>query len=244
MQVSCSSTPRTAGPRSPLRIIVIGLLAGLVSGCLNPQEDRLEPLNRQIFQFNESLDALVVKPAARAYVDLAPEPVQDGVWNFFDNLGYPTVVVNQFLQGKPDLGVQDTGRFLVNLTLGVGGVMDVATGMGLRRHEEDFGQTFGVWGLPQGAYLVAPLWGSVTVRSGIGDALDALIYPMRFLVEDSSAQLGATALFLVSARAELLEVDKLVQGDRYIFFRDTYLQRREYLVNDGEVSDPFLDDGF
>lgn len=213
----------------------------LLAGCASPQEDRFESINRPIHEFNETLDRWVIRPVAVGYAEVLPDPVQDGVTNFFGNLGEPLVVVNQFLQGKPGLGMQDTGRFLVNSTLGVAGVFDPAARMGLRKHEEDFGQTFGVWGLPEGDYLVAPLWGAITVRSGIGDALDSLLYPPRYL-EDVALRNSVTGLLMVNTRAELLEADQYVQGDRYVFFRDTYLQRRDYLTRDGAVEDPFLDD--
>ncbi|MDZ7827800.1 MAG: VacJ family lipoprotein [Gammaproteobacteria bacterium] len=150
------------------------------------------------------------------------------------------MVLNQFLQGKPGEGFRDTARLLVNSTLGVGGVMDMASGMGLRREEEDFGQTFGYWGIESGAYLVVPVWGGVTVRDGIGDALGGLLYPPRVL-EDVATRNGLMALRLVSGRAGALGTEDLITGDPYVFLRDAYLQRRESLVKDGTVEDPFTD---
>lgn len=231
-------------PRSVRFAACAALLVTLaLAGCAAPQEDRFESFNRPIHHFNEGLDRVLIKPVAQGYVAITPEPVRQGVINFFDNLGYPLVVVNQFLQGKPALGVQDSGRFLVNSTLGVGGLFDVASGMGLRRHEEDFGQTFGVWGAPPGDYFVAPLWGAITVRDGIGDMIDSLLYPLRYL-QNVRVRNSMSGLLLVSRRAEFLSAEDLIRGDRYVFFRDSYLQRREYLVNDGAVNDAFLDGDF
>lgn len=214
-----------------------------LGGCAAPKEDRFESFNRPIHNFNEGLDRVLIKPVAEGYVAITPGPVRTGVVNFFDNLGYPLVIVNQFLQGKPGLGVQDTGRLLVNSTLGVAGLFDVASGMGLRRHEEDFGQTFGVWGAPPGDYFVAPLWGAITVRDGIGDVIDGFLYPPRYL-QNVRVRNSMSGLLLVSRRAEFLSAEDLIRGDRYVFFRDSYLQRREFLVNDGAVDDAFLDDEF
>jgi phospholipid-binding lipoprotein MlaA len=213
----------------------------LLAGCVNPAEDRFEPVNRPVFAFNQGLDKALIRPLARGYVRVTPDLVQDGVYNFFDNLGYPVVVLNQFLQGKPGEGVRDTARLLVNSTLGIGGVMDMASGMGLRREDEDFGQTFGYWGIEPGAYLVVPVWGGVTVRDGIGDALDGLLYPPR-LLEDVPTRNGLMALRLVSARAEALGTEDLITGDPYVFLRDAYLQRRDSMVSDGRVEDPFSND--
>ncbi|HSG90134.1 MAG TPA: VacJ family lipoprotein [Pseudomonadales bacterium] len=213
-------------------------------GCAAPQEDRFESINRPIQSFNDQTDRYLIRPVAVAYAYVMPDPLQSGVTNFFENLGYPLVILNQGLQGKPVLAVEDTTRFLVNSTLGVAGLFDVASGMGLRRHQEDFGQTFGVWGVAPGDYLVLPLWGSVTVRDGIGDFIDTFLYPPRYL-DNIALRNSLAGLELVNLRADLLGADELVSGDRYIFFRDSYLQRREYLVNDGAVvEDAFLDDDF
>jgi phospholipid-binding lipoprotein MlaA len=220
-------------------LLLPGIL--LLAGCVNPAEDRFEPVNRPVFAFNQGLDKVLIRPLARGYVTLTPELVQDGVYNFFDNLGYPVVVVNQFLQGKPGEGFRDTGRLLVNSTLGIGGLVDMASGMGLRRNEEDFGQTFGYWGIEPGAYVVLPIWGGVTVRDGIGDALDGLLYPPR-LLEDVPTRNGIMALRLISGRAGALGTEDLITGDPYVFLRDAYLQRRESLIRDGAVGDPFADD--
>ena len=223
--------------------MLLPLFMLLIAGCVNPAEDRFEPVNRSVFAVNQGLDTVLIRPLARGYVTVTPELVQDGVYNFFDNLGYPVVVLNQFLQGKPGEGVRDTTRLLVNSTLGVGGLMDLASGMGLRREEEDFGQTFGYWGIESGAYLVVPVWGGVTVRDGIGDALDGLLYPPR-LLEDMATRNGLLALRLVSGRADALGTEDLITGDPYIFLRDAYLQRRKSLVDDGVVDDPFNNNNF
>jgi len=206
--------------------------------------DPFEGLNRNIFGFNEWTDRHILRPTAKAYDKYVPSPIRSGVGNVFDNVGTPVIALNQLMQGKPRAMLSDTGRFLLNTTLGLGGIFDVATKVGLAKHEEDFGQTFGVWGAGTGYYVVLPLLGPSNIRDGLGLAVGAVLNPIRFIspVEDRAA---VTALYVVDLRADLLGVDELVMGDRYLFRRDTYLQRREFLINDGVgEEDPFADDGF
>lgn len=232
------------GVRGIPGLLVLVMVAAVLSGCASPQQDRFEEINRPIRKFNDQLDRIVIKPMAIGYTDVTPAPVRTGVTNFFNNLGYPLVAVNQFLQGKPGLGVQDTSRFLVNSTLGLAGLMDPATGMGLLRHEEDFGQTFGVWGAQPGDYFVVPLFGGETTRDGFGDLLTGLLYPPRY-IDDLLVRWSVSGLDLVDTRANYLGTEDLVTGDRYVFLRDSYLQRRAFLVRDGAPSDDaFTDDGF
>ena len=158
--------------------------------------------------------------------------------NFFSNLAYPITIINQFLQGKPKLGLQDTGRFLINTTVGLGGFLDPATTMGLEEHDEDFGQTFGKWGVPAGPYLVVPIWGGVTVRSGAGDSRYRPRTRPRTLPRSPKTSVSACC-GRSAVRDELTDAEQLVSGDRYRFIRDAYLQQREYLIADGEIDDPF-----
>jgi len=146
-----------------MKIIVLGLAIALGAGCAGTQEknvatpDPIEPANRAFYDFNEGLDRHLIKPIAEGYVNITPEPVRSAVTNFYGNLAYLNVILNSFLQGKFAQGFSDTGRFLLNSTLGIGGLFDVASDAGLERHQEDFGQTLAVWGAPRGAYLYLPI---------------------------------------------------------------------------------------
>lgn len=230
-------------PHTLLRAAFPALLLLLAVGCASPYEDRFESVNRPIRAFNDGLDAAVTRPLAKGYVAVAPDFVQDGIANFFVNLRYPVVPLNQLLQGKPKLAVQDTARFFLNSTVGIAGLFDPASDFGLPRHQEDFGQTFGVWGFPMGDYWVLPVWGGGTTRDLVGDALGAFFYAPRYMGE-AEHRLAVVAADAVQVRAQVLAAEDLVRGDRYIFLRDSWLQRREFLTNDGVVDDPFLDDDF
>lgn len=228
--------------RPVLGRLVPVLLLLAVTGCASsPYDDRFESINRPIRSFNDGVDKVVTRPLAKGYVAVVPEFARDGIANFFVNIRYPTVPLNQLLQGKPGLAAQDTGRFLINSTIGIGGLFDPATDMGLVRHQEDFGQTFGVWGFPMGDYFVLPFWGGGTTRELVGNLLDGFLYPPRYMGE-AEHRTAVIALDLVNVRSQVLGSEGLIRGDRYIFLRDSWLQRREFLTNDGQVEDPFLDD--
>lgn len=198
-------------------------------------DDPWEGLNRGIFAFNEKLDAWVIKPVAKAYDAVTPAPVRVGVTNFFGNLGDVWVGTNNLLQGKPRAAASDLGRFVVNTTMGVAGLIDVASPMGLDKHGEDFGQTLAVWGLRSGPYVVLPLLGPSTVRDAGGVVFDMTASAVN-LFDPESARYALNTLHLVNTRAEFLPSDKLVDEaalDKYSYFRSGYLQRRQYLVFDG-----------
>ncbi len=230
-------------PRSLLRIGVccIVLLAGPALAANGP--DPWEPMNRKIMGFNDAADGAILKPIARGYAAVIPEPLRIGVTNFFANLRDPWISLNQLLQGKPGAFANDLGRFGVNSTLGLVGLFDVASDMGLEKHNEDFGQTLGVWGVGAGLYLVVPLWGPSSVRDGVGDIAGIWGF-LPFYLDNTTARDILSALWIVKTRADYLEAEKLVQGDRYLFIRDAYLQNREYNVRDGMLDDPFLSDEF
>ena len=201
-------------------------------------------MNRGLYGFNDALDTWFLRPIASGYDKIMPDPFQRGVSNVFDNIGTPAVAINQFLQGKPGAGSVDVGRFLINSTIGLLGLFDVANQMGLRQHEEDFGQTLAVWGLPQGPYLIVPLRGSSTVTHAGGMIVDAFLNPVRFLRPVSHRNV-VYGLSFVDLRARLLGAEALISGDEYLFIREAFLQRRTYLINDGEIEeDSFLDDDF
>ncbi len=203
--------------------------------------DPLEPLNRAVFSFNDALDESIIRPAAKAYVEYVPEPIRRGLGNFFSNLVDPWNGVNNLLQGKPRAAGSDIGRFVLN-TLICLGLCDVATDQGFEKHNEDFGQTLGVWGFKSGPYLVLPIFGSSSIRDGIGRITDITMDLSREI--PTRAEFAAfTAVRVVDIRASLLPLDQMVQGvalDRYTFFRNAYLQRRRNLVYDGNP--PELDD--
>ncbi len=231
-----------------LRAIVTLLLAVLaVPAVYGEDVDPWEPANRKVFAVNDFFDRILLRPVAKAYKKVIPGPVRRGIGNVFANIGTPATALNQFLQGKPRDGFSDTGRFLVNSTIGIGGIFDVASPMGMQPHQEDFGQTFGVWGAESGNHVMLPLGGPSTVRDGVGLIFDLAANPLR-LLSPASHRYGAAAVQVVHGRSNLLAAEELMpqSGDRYLFLRDAYLQRREYLVNDGAVpeEDPFLDDDY
>lgn len=205
-----------------------------VNGPPDPQ-DPWERFNRAMYKFNNEFDKAVLAPAAKGYRYITPDPAEKGVNNFFSNLDDVLVVINDVLQFKPRQALSDTGRFLVNSTLGIAGLFDVATPIGLKKHDEDFGQTLGRWGLGPGPYLVLPFFGLSSVRDGIGLAADLSMYPLTH-VDDREARAGLYILQTVSVRAGLLEAGNIVSEaayDPYIFLREMYLQRRQNLVYDG-----------
>lgn len=206
--------------------------------------DPFENLNRKVFSFNKYLDDYIARPAAKFYVAVTPEPIEKGVSNFFDNLGEITNIFNAVLQAKFSQAVKDSGRFTINTTLGVAGVFDVAKSFGLRKSEgEDFGQTLGKWGVPEGPYVMLPFLGPTTFRDGPARLIDDLTDPLDYLNKNSE-KAAATVVKLIDTRASLLEYDSMLAGDSYMLVRDVYLQKRAYAVSDGAVEDEFdeLDD--
>ncbi|MBA56258.1 MAG: hypothetical protein CMK89_17545 [Pseudomonadales bacterium] len=203
--------------------------------------DPWEGFNRAMFGFNDTLDFYVLKPVAKGYDKAMPDPLQDGVSNFFNNIGEIRTIFNGLLQFKFKQAGLDTTRFLVNTTVGVFGFIDIGSRIGLEQHDEDFGQTLGYWGVGSGPYVVLPLLGPNTVRDSIGLIPDDYISPYQ-AVDHDLTRYSIRALQVVDLRAGLLEAESLIAGDRYSFFRDAYLQRRDFLVNDGQMADDFLED--
>jgi phospholipid-binding lipoprotein MlaA len=202
--------------------------------------DPYESANRRVQYFNDGVDKLSLKPAAKGYKSTVPTPVKKVVGNFFSNLGYPIVAVNQFLQGKVKLGVEDSARFVFNSTLGLGGLIDISTPVGLQKHNEDFGQTLAVWGVGSGPHLNVPLWGPTNIRDGVGSIIGGFAHPLAY-IDDVATRNSLTALLLIDDRAELLDTESMITGDRYLFIRDAYNQHREFLIKDGKVEDAFLE---
>src|SRR5690554_1587943 len=202
--------------------------------------DPWEPVNRAVFRFNDTLDTYALRPVARGYDRVMPQFLNDGVTNVFNNLGEPKNLVNNLLQGKTrDAGI-DTARFLLNTTIGVGGVFDVATRMGLQRNDEDFGQTLGAWGVDSGPFVMLPFFGPSTVRDAGGRAADGLAgYSYRSQMDHVPRRNLATGVDVVDTRAGLLSQERLIRGDKSRFIRNAWLQNREFKVRDGLVEDDF-----
>ena len=214
--------------------------------------DPWEPLNRKVFAFNSAIDRGFAKPLAKAYAKVVPRPVRLGVTNFFSNLGQPVSALNALLQGRPKAAGQSLGRFLVNSTLGIGGIFDPATDAEIPNQSADFGQTMGVWGWRNSRYLELPLFGPRTLRDGFGLVGDAPLSPLR-QVSDDPWRYGLQGLQLVDLRTRLFAVDSMREGatDEYALIRDAWMQRRAYQIqsvrrpkddDEGDLPDYLYDD--
>lgn len=202
-------------------------------------QDPWQGINRKVFAFNDTLDRYVLKPAAQGYEKVLPDYVEQRVSNVFANLGEIGNVINDLLQGKIGQAGNDSGRFLLNTTVGLAGMYDVAKTVGLPKSEgEDFGQTLNAWGVGEGPYLVLPFLGPSTVTAAAGGLVDSSLDPIRY-IDHVPTRNTTYGVDLLDTRATLLEAEKLISGDKYTFTRDAYLQRRDYLINDGEVQDNF-----
>jgi len=231
------------------RLAWLPVAIALLSGCASHQAakrepanpDPFEPVNRAIYKVNDIGDRYLARPVAKAYKKRTPGAFRQGASNFLDNLRYPITIVNDFLQGKARQGGADFARFALNSTVGLLGVFDPATDMGLKENDEDFGQTLAVWGVPEGPYLMVPLFGPYTVTSAVGDIAGTQVSPLVQIPEDAAAT-ALWAWYLVDARYSLLGVDQEVRSafDPYIFVRDSYLQNRRYKIYDGHVPEEKL----
>jgi len=233
-----------------LKAIVLTAVLVSVSGCATTNKDPLEGINRGIYKFNDVADRYAMKPVAKAYKAVAPSPVRTGISNFFSNLGTLTTVVNDLLQLKFAQAFTDAGRFVINSTFGIAGFIDVASMDKIEKHQEDFGQTLGYWGVGSGAYLVLPIIGPSTVRDASGLFIDTVTSdPITYL--HNTGQIRAhnqvRAVQLLDKRTQLLDATDLVDDasiDPYAFMRDAYLQRRASLIQDGLVPKDLLQDEF
>jgi phospholipid-binding lipoprotein MlaA len=228
------------------RLIVIVLAATLLGGCATTGErdprDPWEPMNRGFYTVNDAIDRAALRPTAVAYRDYVPSLIRTGVGNFFTNLSNPGTALNQLLQGKPVQAGQDLARFVINTTLGWGGIFDVASGAHLPQHDEDIGQTLGKWGVPAGPYLMIPGLGPSSVRDFPSSVATRFLQPL-FWFDLGNARWGSFALSLVDTRARLLALDPAMEGvyDRYAFIRDAFLQRRWYMIHDGNPPEEPVD---
>lgn len=221
----------------------LALVVLTAAGCAHspPADplDPLEPINRKVFAFNQVLDRYAVRPAAEAYTDITPDPLERVIGNFLSNLKYPITIANDLFQAKFHYALVDTGRFVVNSTVGILGLFDVATDLGLQARDEDFGQTLGYWGLGRGVYLTLPLLGPSSARDLTGDVVDWFLDPTN-QIEDTATQYAVRALYLLNLRASFLGFDRAVRNafDPYVFLRTVYLQGRLASVYDGNPPRP------
>lgn len=242
-------------PLSPRLLLISALLLGGCASTPGPIDaghdvrDPLESYNRAVHAFNEDFDRALFQPLARGYEKVVPRPVNNGISNFFSNIGDIWVMVNNLLQGKPGKSASDLSRIVWNTSVGLGGFFDVASHMDLPKHNEDFGQTLGVWGVGPGPYFVLPFLGPSTIRDTGGRAVQWYKDPLADFVSSEDYPY-LIALNLLDSRAGMLRTTRLLDSaslDSYSFMRDAYLQRREYLIHDGnppeqEVFDPFADE--
>ncbi|WP_417227933.1 VacJ family lipoprotein [Amphritea sp.] len=220
------------------RLFLTAYILQLSLPALAEQQAEVDPwegFNRAMFSFNAALDRYALKPVTQGYQAVTPDIIETGVGNFFGNLADVGSIVNNVLQFKPEAAVKDFSRVVFNTTIGLGGLIDVATPMGLPEHNEDFGQTLGYWGMETGPYLVLPFLGPSNVRDGIGRIPDSMVDPVGE-VNPIRTRNQLYGLRVVDTRAGLFAAEELLSGDRYIAMRDAYLQRREFLVNDGQVA--------
>jgi len=224
------------------RLLALSLVA-MMFGCASipagvppSPDDPWESFNRSVFEFNEGLDKYVLKPVVSGYRFVLPEFIREGVYNFFSNYNDIYTALNNLLQGKPDFAFNDLMRVVVNTTIGLGGLIDLATPGGLEKHKEDFGQTFGVWGIPSGPYVVLPFFGPSSVRDTFGTVADLETDYLFKYIPDVGLRNSLTGLRVVNARNTYYEAGDLLDGaaiDKYSFLRDAYIQRRKYQINEG-----------
>jgi len=239
------------------RIAAVLLVILCASGCAtvpagDPVDyDPWEKMNRSLYQFNDAVDSVTLKPIAKGYKKVLPEPIRDGITNFGRNLGAPRNSINNFLQGKPARGFSEIARFVVNSTVGIGGLIDVATASGVESYPEGFGQTAAVWGVPSGPYIMVPFLGPQTLRSLV--LLPANIeFDVLHHVDSSSVRDRLWVLRTIDLRHRVLSLEDLMQDskDPYVTLRESYLQNRRFEIYDGdppvededEFYDEFLED--
>lgn len=217
-------------------VLATGLSAVLLAAPVmaETEQDPWEGFNRSMFSFNETLDRYAVKPLAQGYRYVTPDIAEKGVSNFFDNIGDIGNLFNNLLQFKFEAAGKTFARLTFNTTIGLGGLIDVASPMGIEAYEEDFGQTLGYWGAGSGPYLVLPFFGPSTLRDGLALPVDWAVDPVSE-VDHVPTRNSLSGLRLVDTRSRLLKAEQIISGDKYGFIRDAYLQRREYQINDGTV---------
>jgi phospholipid-binding lipoprotein MlaA len=229
-------------------VLSLSACAGTQNRNTDPEADPWEGFNRKMHSFNMTFDQYLLRPVAVGYDFIMPDPFQRGVGNFFRNLNYPVTFINQLLQGKFRQSGISTGRFFVNTTIGLLGLFDVASRMGIEQYNEDFGQTMAVWGYENSRYLVLPVFGPSTFRDGIGRSIYGYAHPVSWAAREHN-QYAPMIIDIIQVRARFLEQDQELKKsyDPYALIRDVYLQRREYNIYDGEPPmddyESYLEDG-
>jgi phospholipid-binding lipoprotein MlaA len=225
-------------------IFIVVICSGALKVFAEENPDPWQGFNRAVFSFNDTVDRWLLKPIAKGYKFVTPDFLERGIANVFDNVQEVPNTINCTLQGNLKGAGHDMGRFLVNSTLGIAGLFDVAKHMKLSANEdEDFGQTLAVWGVGQGPYLMLPFLGPSSLRDGFAKPVDWYTDPTTY-IEHVPTENTVLGLSIINTRAGLLDLEKNITGDKYVFIRDVYLQRREYLINNGEVTDTFGTDDF
>ncbi len=230
-------------------LIALGLMVS-IGGCATTQanrnnnDDPLEGFNRAMYKFNDTVDKYVLIPVAETYADYTPQPIRTAVTNFFSNISTLNTMVNDFLQGKIEHGLDDLGRIIINSAFGIGGLFDPATGLGIANHDEDFGQTLGVWGAGEGFYLVLPFLGPSSARDAPGLGVGAVLNPGFYISSVAIPPIGA--LGVVNERSNLLEATRIRDEaalDPYVFTREAYRQKRLSEIHDGEPPIEDIEEG-
>ena len=238
---SCSALRAVLAPtRAAVKTLAVMLLllCGMAQAYAQTEPDPWEGYNRWMHNTNDGLDRYLVKPVAKGYDAIMPEAGRKGVNNFFKNFYDFNGVLNAVLQGRFEQALNNTFRVVANTTVGVFGLFDVATKAGIPRYQTDFGHTLHIWGVPRGNYVVLPLLGPSTVRGATGTAFDAFASPTGQLINDEVFW-GLRLFNVIDARAGLLDAEAVITGDRYVFYRDVYLQNRAALESEGQVKDDF-----
>ena len=222
-------------------IFISSLLFLSISIISDEVNDPFEELNRKTFDFNENVDEKILKPVAKFYSNFPPK-IKNGVTNFFNNLEDVETSINQVLQGKPKKSINDISRFIINSTIGLAGFIDVASKIGLERHEEDFGQTLAVWGVRSGPYIMLPGLGPSTLRDTLSRPVSSFS-SITFHMTDTDVNIALKTIDAIETRERLLDVESLLSGDKYSFVKDAYIQSINYEIKDGiNVEDDFVDD--
>ena len=204
------------------------------------ESDPFQSINKKTHNFNQTLDENLATPVARIYKIITPDILEIGVTNFTHNVEDLSVALNNILQGKINEGVSDIFRFTINSTLGLAGFIDIASNLGFKKHDEDFGQTLAIWGIPDGPYIVLPGLGPSSLRDTLAMIPDAFLTPL-YVINHDRTSYSLTAIDLIDTRARYLGLESVVIGDEYLFYRDAYLQSREFDILDGKVEDDFDD---
>ena len=222
-----------------LKIILVALILS-INHFIFSEDDPLKNLNEKTHYLNDALDLQFASPVAKVYKNITPDPLEKGITNFIRNAEDLNIAINNFLQGKFEDSVSDLFRFTINTSIGLVGLVDVATHLGFTKHDEDFGQTLAVWGVSNGPYLVLPGFGPSTMRDTLAMIPDAFLDPFWF-IDHIPTKNSIQGLDLIDTRARYLGLETVVIGDHYLFFKDAYLQSREYDIKDGNIEDDFDD---